>query len=153
MNINLGRVAAALVSAAAIAGFSATAASAGVCPAGKAGVNALAGAPTAPKDVTDTTISATDLGKEIGVDGRELRLRRLVIQPGGIVPMHSHKGRPGFIYVESGEINEFRSDCSVPLVHPAGDYTREAEGISHYWRNMGKKPVVLISADVWQPAK
>ncbi len=51
-----------------------------------AGVNPLANAPTMPKDVTDTVIGAVDLGKEINVEGRQLRTRRLVVQPGGIVP-------------------------------------------------------------------
>ena len=45
------------------------------------GVNSLANAPTMPKDVTDTVIGSVDLGKEINVDGRQLRTRRLVVQP------------------------------------------------------------------------
>ena len=50
------------------------------------GTNALANAPTMPKGVTDDVLGAIDLGTEIGVDGRQLRTRRLVVQPGGIVP-------------------------------------------------------------------
>ena len=61
----------------------------------------LANAPTMPKGVTDTIIGSVDLGAEIGVDGRMLRTRRLVIQPGGIVPLHSHKDRPALIYTLS----------------------------------------------------
>ena len=76
----------------------------------RAGVNPLANAPTMPKDVTDTVIGAVDLGKEINVDGRQLRTRRLVVQPGGIVPIHSHADRPALIVVVSGSITEHRSD-------------------------------------------
>lgn len=125
-----------------------TPALAGDCPAGKDAPNALAGAPTMPKDVTDTVIGSVDLGLEIGVEDRQLRTRRLVVQPGGIVPLHSHTDRPALIYTLSGTITEYRSSCSVPIVHTAGDIAREADGISHYWINHGTAPVVLLSSDV-----
>lgn len=126
-----------------------TPAFAGDCPQGQEMANPLANAAMAPKDVTDTVIGAIDLGKEIGVDGRMLRTRRLVIQPGGIVPLHSHKDRPALIYTVSGTIVEHRSSCAVPIVHKAGDISREADGISHWWQNEGKEPVVLLSSDVF----
>jgi quercetin dioxygenase-like cupin family protein len=112
------------------------------------GMNALANAPTMPKDVTDTVIGSVDLGGEIGVDDRQLRTRRLVIQPGGIVPLHSHKDRPALIYTLSGSITEYSSTCSAPIVHVAGDISREADGLSHYWINHGNVPAVLLSSDV-----
>ncbi|MBA3878976.1 MAG: cupin [Sphingobium sp.] len=121
---------------------------AGECPAGKAGTNPLTGAPTAPKAVTDTVIGSVDLGAEINVADRQLRTRRLVVQPGGIVPLHSHKDRPALIYTVSGQITEYRSSCTVPIVHKGGDIAREADGISHYWINRGKVPTVLLSSDV-----
>jgi quercetin dioxygenase-like cupin family protein len=134
---------------AATIGF-ATPAFAGDCPSGQEMANALKNAPNAPKSVTDTVIAAIDLGKEIAVDGRQLRTRRLVIEPGGIVPMHSHSGRPALIYTVSGTVVEHRSTCAVPIVHKAGDITREADGISHWWQNEGTEPVVLLSSDVFQ---
>jgi quercetin dioxygenase-like cupin family protein len=127
----------------------ATPALAGDCPSGKEMTNALAGHPTMPKDVTDTVIGAIDLGSELGVNGRELRTRRLVIQPGGIVPFHSHKGRPALIVTVSGEVTEYRSTCGVGIVHKAGDISREAEGIAHWWKNEGTQPAVLLSSDVF----
>lgn len=133
---------------AAVAVFS-TPAFAGDCHQGQEKANPLANAATMPKDVTDTVIGSIDLGKEIGVEGRMLRTRRLVIQPGGIVPMHSHADRPALIYTVSGTVTEHRSTCGVPIVHKAGDISREAEGISHWWQNEGKEPVVLLSSDVF----
>jgi quercetin dioxygenase-like cupin family protein len=121
---------------------------AGECPAGQSATNALTGAPTMPKGVTDTVIGSVDLGNEIGVADRQLRTRRLVVQPGGIVPMHSHKDRPALIYTVSGQITEYRSSCAVPIEHKAGDIAREADGISHYWINHGKTAAVLLSSDV-----
>jgi len=138
-------VAAGIIALAALG--SANPAYAGQCQA--AGANPLANAPTMPKDVTDTVIGAVDLGSEINVDGGQLRTRRLVVQPGGIVPLHSHKDRPALIVTVSGSITEFRSDCSSPIVHQAGDISREADGISHYWVNQGSEPAVLLSSDVF----
>ena len=144
-NLSKTTVAAGIIAIAALGG--ATPAFAGQCSA--AGANALANAPTSPKDVTDTVIGAVDLGNEINVDGRQLRTRRLVVQPGGIVPLHSHADRPALIVTVSGSITEYRSDCSAPIVHNAGDISREADGISHYWINQGSEPAVLLSSDVF----
>ena len=132
------------------AGIIALAALGGATPA-MAGqhANPLANAPTSPKDVTDTVIGAIDLGSEINVDGRQLRTRRLVVQPGGVVPVHSHTDRPALIVVVSGSITEHRSDRAAAVEHRAGDISREADGISHYWINHGSEPAVLLSSDVF----
>ena len=140
------KLATAAIALAASAGF-ATPALAGQCTA--PGTNALANAPTMPKDVTDTVIGAINLGPEINVDGRQLRTRRLVVQPGGVVPVHSHKDRPALIYTLSGSITEHSSACAAPIEHKAGDISREAEGLSHYWINHGSEPAVLLSSDVF----
>ena len=76
----------------------------------------------AAQGVTDTTLGAIDLGKEQAkITGRELRLRKMVIQAGGVVPWHSHDDRPAVIYVAEGEIVEYASNCAVPIVHKAGE--------------------------------
>ena len=121
---------------------------AGECPAGQARANPLTGAPTMPKGVTDTVVGSIDLGPEIGLSDHQLRTRRLVVQPGGVVPLHSHKDRPAVITTVSGTISEHSSTCAVPIVHKAGDTSREADGVSHYWTNDSDKPVELLSSDV-----
>ena len=125
----------------------ATPALAAQCPA--PGASTLANAPTMPKGVTDTVIGAIDLGPEINVGGRQLRTRRLVVQPGGVVPVHSHKDRPALIVTVSGSITEYSSACGSPIRHQAGDISREADGLSHYWVNEGSEPAVLLSSDVF----
>ena len=140
------KLATAAIAVAATSTF-ATPAIAGQCPA--PGSMDLANAPMMPKGVTDTVLASVDLGPEIGVDGRQLRTRRLVVQPGGIVPLHSHKDRPALIYTLSGSITEYSSACSAPIEHKAGDISREADGLSHYWVNRGKVPTVLLSSDVF----
>lgn len=126
----------------------AAAAQAGDCPASAMRADARTSGETMPKAVTDNVLSAIALGDQIGVDGRQLRLRKLVVQPGGVVPWHSHTDRPALIITLEGSITEYRSTCSVPIEHPAGDVAREVKGVSHWWRNNTKKPVVLLSADV-----
>ncbi|HEX2590775.1 MAG TPA: cupin domain-containing protein [Rhizomicrobium sp.] len=140
--------AAALVTAATF--FGTAGASAGECPAGKTGVDVMKPGATMPSKVTDTVIASIDL-KDYGIDGRALRMRRLVVQPGGVVPWHSHETRPANILVVSGEITEYRSTCAVPLLHKAGEVTQESGNLSHWWKNNSKKPAVLISADILPP--
>jgi len=134
--------------AAVAATFAAAPAFAGSCPQGQEQANPLAGAPTMPSMVTDNVIGSVDLAKEINVDNRDLRLRRLIVQPGGIVPLHSHAGRPALIITVKGEMSEYRSTCAVPIVHKAGEVASESGGISHWWKNTGKVPAELLSADV-----
>jgi quercetin dioxygenase-like cupin family protein len=135
--------------AAATAAFATAApAFAGSCPQGQEKANPLAGAPTMPSMVTDDVIGSVDLAKEIDVANRDLRLRRLVLQPGGIVPLHSHAGRPALIITVKGEVSEYRSTCAVPILHKAGEVSMESGGISHWWKNTGKVPAELLSADV-----
>ena len=150
MQFKIGRARRGLTAAAAFAGALSLAgtAFAGECPGGK--VAAGVGNPNhGAKAVTDTVLSSIDLaGEKIAAKGYTFRLRRLVIQPGGIVPWHSHAERPAIIYVVSGTIVEFASHCTVPIVHKAGEVSKEPVGTSHWWKNTGKTPVVLISADI-----
>jgi quercetin dioxygenase-like cupin family protein len=131
-----------------VAGF-AVSAQAGECPAGMSKPNARQAVDFKPVGVTDTTLGAIDLGKEMAkIKGRELRFRKMVIQPGGIVPWHSHDDRPALIYVAEGEIIEYASNCAGPIHHKAGDIRPETQGTSHWWKNLGGQPVVLFIGDV-----
>lgn len=124
-------------------------AQAGECPADKLAANALAGAPSAPVGVTDTEISSIDLAKEnVKLSQRRLRLRHMTIEPGGIVPLHSHEDRPALIMVNKGEIFENSSKCSVPILHKAGDVAKEYLGTRHWWKNSGSQTVDLTIADI-----
>lgn len=122
---------------------------AGECPAGKMKPGVRTTGEMAPKDVTDTELQSIDLGAEIaGLDGRRLRYRKLVVQPGGVVPWHDHTDRPALIMIADGEITEFRSDCSVGVTHKAGDISKEVAGIMHWWKNEGTAPATLFAADI-----
>ena len=109
--------------------------------------------PTMPKDVTDEVLSSIDLSsKGDAWKGTMLRMRKLVVQPGGVVPWHSHEARPANILVVEGSITEYRSNCKVPIEHKAGDVTAEFGALAHWWKNNGKVPAVLYSADILPPA-
>jgi len=124
-------------------------ASAGECPADKRGTDVTKMDMTPAKGVTDTVLAAIELANEPAkIPERQLRLRKLVIQPGGVVPWHSHGDRPAIIYIIEGEIVEYASNCAVPIVHKAGDVAREIHTTSHWWKNTGDKTVVLLSADI-----
>jgi len=132
--------------------FVATVAVAGECPADKrvADGQGQKPGPSAPVGVSDVVRASTDLAKEpAAIKGRQFRLRQLDIQPGGIVPWHSHNERPAMIYVVSGEVVEYASSCAVPIVHKAGDIAPEKSGTSHWWKNTGGTPAVLISVDLF----
>ena len=124
-------------------------AQAGICPADKVGANSLAGAATAPVGVVDTEIASIDLAKEnVKLDQRRLRLRQMTIAPGGVVPLHSHEDRPALIMVNSGEVYEYSSKCTVPILHKAGETARESMGTKHWWKNTGSVPVNLTIGDI-----
>jgi quercetin dioxygenase-like cupin family protein len=150
MQITIGRALRGLTSVAAFAGalsFAGTAL-AGECPAGKR-TDGFGNPGHGPKAVTDQVLTQIDLGAEkVALKGHDMRVRKLVIQPGGIVPWHSHADRPALIYVVSGQIFEYASNCAAPILHKAGEVARETHATSHWWRNLGKVPVVLLSFDI-----
>ena len=131
-----------------VASVLAATAQAGECPAGQIKANARDAVNMAAVGKTDTVIATIDVEKEQGVKGRTFRMRRLVVEPGGVVPWHSHAERPAIIYIISGQIEEYASNCAVAIVHKGGDVTAETKDISHWWKNTGDEPAVLISADL-----
>ena len=126
------RQAFALTAIIAASAAAATGAMAGECPAGKMQPNVRAKVDYKPVGVTDVTLGSINLEKQpANIRDRELRFRKLTIEPGGIVPWHSHDDRPALIFVQQGEIVEYASNCSEPIVHKAGEIRPEVAGTSH----------------------
>src|SRR5262245_60345070 len=145
----VGRRSLALAGVVVGASLVASTALAGECPDDQKKPNATAPVDYKPVGVTDTVIAMIDVEKEpANIRDRKFRMRKLTIQPGGIVPWHSHGDRPAIIYIIDGEINEYASNCAVPIVHKAGDVVAETSEVSHWWKNTGNKTVVLLSADL-----
>jgi quercetin dioxygenase-like cupin family protein len=125
---------------------------AGACPADKVVPSGQGQAMNDAKavGVTDVVVTSIDVSKEpAGIPDRLFRLRKLTIQPGGIVPWHSHGDRPALITIVTGQIVEYSSTCSAPIVHKPGDSTAETHTTAHWWKNLGKTTVVLYSADLF----
>lgn len=122
---------------------------AGECPANQMRTDANKPSTAAAKGVTDKVLSQIDLaGEKVALKGHLMRVRKLEIQPGGIVPWHSHEDRPALIYVVTGEIYEHASNCAAPILHKTGEVARETHATAHWWKNEGKTPTVLLSFDI-----
>ena len=111
---------------------------------------------TAPKDnkgFTAKVVQAVDLGPEIdGMAGRELRMRTLTIEPGGYIGIHSHKDRPAVVYDLKGIDTVVAQDGTVNTLTP-GQSSTATKGTTHWHRNSGTEPVVLLAVDVFHTGK
>ena len=94
---------------------SASTAFAGECPAGKMQANVREKVDYKPVGVTDVTLGSINLEKQpANIKDRELRFRKLTIEPGGIVPWHSHDDRPALIYRAAGRDRRIRQQLRRP---------------------------------------
>jgi quercetin dioxygenase-like cupin family protein len=130
------------------------------CPADQKKEN-VRGAPTdqvwdggklqSSKTIIDMITATIDVTKPpVNIKDRSFRLRRLEVEPGGIVPWHEHKNRPAIAYLLEGNLTEYASNCAVPVEHVPGDIIVETPNVSHWWKNFGDKRAVVISADLLQ---
>ncbi len=105
---------------------------------------------TAPETqgVTVQLLSVLDLGPEIeGMAGRQLRMRMVTIEPGGIFgPLHDHKDRPGMVYILQGIITDHRDGISKE--YGPGPGWPEDKHTLHWLENRGTIPAVEISVDI-----
>ncbi|HEV8259634.1 MAG TPA: cupin domain-containing protein [Burkholderiales bacterium] len=131
--------------------YAMTAAALGLALAFGMGVAVGQGAPTENKGVKISPPTALDLGGEIdGVEGRQLRLRVVTLEPGGVVGIHSHNGRPGVAYVLQGSLTEHVEGGGVHE-RIQGESWTEGKAITHWAENKGGKPVVVVAVDVFKP--
>lgn len=98
--------------------------------------------------VTVELLATLDLGAEIeGMAGRQLRLRRVTVEPGGVFgPLHDHKDRPGMVYILQGTLTDHRdgvaTDYGPGVGWPEDHHTR------HWLENRGTLVAVEISVDI-----
>lgn len=93
-------------------------------------------------------IGTVDLAGEIeGLEGRELRMRKVTIQPGGVFgPVHDHKGRPGLVWILQGTITDHRD--GVATDYGPGLGWPEDQRTLHWLENRGTGRAVEISVDI-----
>lgn len=94
---------------------------------------------------------ALDLAPWAGdMKGRQLRIRKFEIAPGGVIGIHSHDDRPDVSYLAQGNLVEsraggFSESRASDTLHAAG------KGVTHWVENKGSTPAVLIVADIFKP--
>ena len=118
------------------------------------GVGTVIGESMPPKQSTGVKISeplTLDLAPWADdMKGRQLRIRKFDIAPGGVIGIHSHDDRPDVSYLVQGNLVENRAGgMSEPRAsdtfHAAG------KGVTHWVENKGSTPAVLIVADILKP--
>ncbi len=94
--------------------------------------------PTEHKGVSVSDRNALDLGAQIpAMDGFQVRVRKVVVAPGGVVAAHDHSTRPGAYFVVRGDgVTEYRADGTKTLV-PAGTAVLEGKEVDHWIINEG----------------
>jgi quercetin dioxygenase-like cupin family protein len=107
-----------------------------------------AGAPVENKGQSATPLQALDLSEEIdSTKARPLRLRKITLQPGGVLGIHSHKDRPAVSYFLQGEVTYHQAGKPDVVVHP-GEGFAEGKATTHWAENRGAMPAVWIACDI-----
>jgi quercetin dioxygenase-like cupin family protein len=120
---------------------------------GPSSVNAQSSAPKENKGFTASKTTTVDLGPEIeGMDGRQLRLRVLTIEPGGHIGLHSHNDRRAVVYLLQGTDTVILEDGTAKTLHP-GDTSTATKNTTHWHRNDGSDAVILIAVDIFHISK
>lgn len=103
---------------------------------------------TETKGVTVKLLATVDLEPEIeGMAGRQLRMRLVTIEPGGIFgPVHDHKDRPGIVYILEGTITDHRNGVATDY-GPGVGWPEDRHTI-HWLENRGTVTAVEISVDI-----
>ena len=93
-------------------------------------------------------LGTVDLGPEIeGMEGRELRMRLVTIEPGGVYgPVHDHVDRPGIVYILEGTITDHRDGVATDY-GPGLGWPEDRDTV-HWLENRGTTMAVEISVDV-----
>ena len=93
-------------------------------------------------------LATMDLANEIeGMAGRQLRMRRITVEPGGQFVLHDHRDRPGLFYVQDGTITEYPEGAEA-REHSAGQAVAVGLRTRHWEENRGTSPVVVIAVDI-----
>ncbi|HET9218977.1 MAG TPA: cupin domain-containing protein [Terriglobia bacterium] len=100
---------------------------------------------------SEELLRTIDLTNELdSVKGRQLRMRKITLQPGGALALHNHVGRPAVTYLLQGEVTYRRQDRPDQVLRPGGGFA-EGRATTHWAENTGKVPAVWIAVDIPTP--
>ena len=92
--------------------------------------------------------STMPLGGQIpALEGYALRIRTIVLQPGGQSAHHSHAKRPVVAYLVSGNYTEHRDGAGLVDYLP-GEQWVESAAVAHWSENRGSEASYLINFEV-----
>jgi quercetin dioxygenase-like cupin family protein len=108
-------------------------------------------APTENKGMSASQISGFELSKQglKDLEQRQMRIRQIKLEPGGVVALHSHAKRPALTYVMKGSLMEHRKGAPDRAYNP-GDVLTESTDVEHWAENRGSEAAVLISVDLFK---
>jgi quercetin dioxygenase-like cupin family protein len=101
--------------------------------------------PTENKGVEAKSMGTIDLAPDM--PAHQLRLRSVLVEPGGVIGIHSHKDRPAFVYVLEGTLTELKED-GYTRAYNAGEALTESQDVTHWAENRGTSKVVFVVTDV-----
>jgi len=129
--------------------YTATFAAAGVTLAFAAGYAlGQAQAPSANKGLSAEPLRSLDLSDEVdSIKGRPLRMRKITLQPGGVIGLHTHKDRPAVSYFLQGEVT-YHEEGKPPVVMGPGQGIAEGKATTHWAENRGSVAAVWIAVDI-----
>jgi quercetin dioxygenase-like cupin family protein len=107
-------------------------------------------APTADRGLSADQLHTLDLTGEIdSVKGRPLRMRKVMLLPGGVIGLHNHKDQPAVSYLLQGAIT-FHEEGKPPVVLRAGETFAEGKATTHWAENRAGVAAVWIAVDIPQ---
>jgi quercetin dioxygenase-like cupin family protein len=104
--------------------------------------------PTKTAGFSEEPLRSLDLSKELdSTQGRPLRMRRITLQPGGVLGIHNHVDRPAITYLLQGQMT-YHQEGRPDLVANPGDGFAEGRDTTHWGESTGKVPAVWIAVDI-----
>jgi quercetin dioxygenase-like cupin family protein len=106
------------------------------------------GAPTQTVGQSEELLRSIDLSNEMDTTkGRTLRMRKITLQPGGVLATHNHVDRPAVTYLLQGQMTYHQEGRSNVVANP-GDGFAEGRATTHWAESTGKNPAVWIAVDI-----
>ena len=107
--------------------------------------------PTKTVGQSEELLRSIDLTKELNsTEGRPMRMRKVTLQPGGVLGLHNHVDRPAVTYLLQGQMT-YHQDGKPDLVANPGDGFAEGRATTHWAESTGKVPAVWIAVDIPNP--
>src|SRR5436190_20299774 len=108
-------------------------------------------APAQTVGQSEELLRSIDLTNELdSAKGRPLRMRKITLQPGGVLGLHNHVDRPAVTYLLQGRMT-YHQDGKPDLVANPGDGFAEGRATTHWAESTGKVPAVWIAVDIPKP--